>query len=204
MPCSFSLNVENMNLKHVLSGSWFIRLVLISLIIFGASIFAVFKNMELIVHGQLYYYVLLFSPDWADPYRIYTWMLYICLGLPMALSSIALVSSFLKVEKAPEKKIVALRRVMPKQGVAKVESQQIVKEAPKRVENDIASVRGGITCLHCNKVFSRALVMLDFHDGKNQLVSVCPYCNHVLGNNSDSKCTNEEFYVATPEEKMIR
>jgi hypothetical protein len=40
------------------------------------------------------------------------------------------------------------------------------------------------------------LVMLDFHDGKNQLVSVCPYCNHVLGNTNEEKSRTADFHVA--------
>ena len=88
-----------MGLKRLLSGNGFTRLVLVSWIIGAISILVLFKNMELIVHGQLYYYGLRFSADWADPYRIYTWLLFLCLGLPMALSGLALVSSFFKVEE---------------------------------------------------------------------------------------------------------
>jgi uncharacterized Zn-finger protein len=175
------------DLKRILNGNWFTRLVLLSWIICGVAIYLVFKNMELIVHGQLYYYGLHVSPDWADPYRIYTWLIYICLGLPMALSGIALVSSFLKVEVGPEKEFIVPQRLGSSPGIAKVEPQRFIREKPTRVEN---SDNGGISCPHCDRVFGRALVMLDFHGGKNQLVSVCPYCNHVLGKNSDVKCTN--------------
>lgn len=194
-----------MGLKRMLNGKSFTRLVMISWIICAVAILFVFKNMELIVHGQLYYYGLVFSPDWADAYRIFTWLIFLCLGLPMALSGLALVSSFLKVEKVPEPKNIDPQRLRPPQGVAKVGSQQIVGEVPKRVENGNGSGNGGgISCPRCRKVFSRALVMLDFHGGKNQLISVCPYCNHVLGNTSDEECTKENFHVATPDEKIMR
>ena len=181
-----------MGLKRILNGHWFTRLVLLSWIICAVSIYVLFKNMELIVHGQLYYYGLRLSPDWADPYRIYTWLVYLCLGLPMALSGIALVSSFLKVEKVPEKNGLVSQRPRFPQAVSKVETQRVVREAPERVEN---GSNGGISCPHCQKVFGRALVMLDFHDGKHQLVSVCPYCNHVLGSTSNVKSTNESFRI---------
>jgi len=205
MPRSFSLEVQKMGLKRMLSGKWFTRLVLISWIICAVAILIVFKNMELIVHGQLYYYGLVFSPDWADAYRIFTWLIFLCLGLPMALSGLALVSSFLKVDKVPEQKNIGPQRLRPPQGVAKVESQQIVREVPKRVENgDGGGNSGGISCPRCKKVFCRALVMLDFHGGKNQLISVCPYCNYVLGNTSDEKGIKENFSVATPHEKIMQ
>jgi len=194
-----------MGLRQMLSGNWFTRLVLVSWMICAVSIFVLFKNMELIVHGQLYYYGLRLSPDWADPYRICTWLIYLCLGLPMALSGIALVSSFLKVEKVQQKKNMVPQRLGPPRGVAEVESQQIIKEAPRRVENGNGNVNGeGIACPHCRKVFGRALVMLDFRSGKNRMVSVCPYCNHVLGYTSEERVTNKEFYVARPDEKTVQ
>ena len=194
-----------MGLRRMLSGKWFTRLVLISWIICAVSILVVFKNMELIVHGQLYYYGLVFSPDWADAYRIFTWLLFLCLGLPMALSGVALVSSFLKIEEIPKKESIVPQRIGPPRGVVKVESPQIVKEVPRRVENGNSSVNNsGISCPNCKKVFGRALVMLDFHGGKNRMVSVCPYCNTVLGYTGEEKAANESFHVATPDEKIIR
>ena len=92
-----------MGLKSMLTGKWFARLVMISWIICAVAILVIFKNMELIVHGQLYYYGLIFSPDWADAYRVLTWLIFLCLGLPMALSGIALASSFLKVARVPQR-----------------------------------------------------------------------------------------------------
>ena len=194
-----------MGLKRMLSGKWFTRLVLISWIICAVSILLVFKNMELIVHGQLYYYGLVFSPDWADAYRIFTWVIFLCLGLPMALSGLALVSSFLKVEKVPKRENIVPQRVGPPRGVTKVESRQIVKEVPRRVENSIgAGNNSGISCPHCKKVFGKALVMLDFRGGKNRMVSVCPYCNNVLGYTSEEKAANESFHVPTLDKKVMR
>ncbi len=83
-----------MGLKRMLSSSWFTRFVLVCSIACSVSIYFLFKSMELIVHGQLYYYGLIFSPNWADAYRVFTWLIFLCLGLPLALSGLALVSSF--------------------------------------------------------------------------------------------------------------
>ena len=178
-----------MGLKDILKDNWFTRIVMITWIICAVSVIALFKNMELIVHGQLYSYGLIFSPDWADPYRIYTWLIYACLGLPMALTVVALASSFLKFEKVSEKKSVVPQR--PPQETVNVEHQQATSKAPKKAENSKGGVNGSrISCPHCKKVFRRALVMLDCRSGKNQLVSVCPYCNIVLGNMGDKKGTD--------------
>jgi hypothetical protein len=73
-----------MGLKRVLSGRWFSRAVLIAWIISAVSIFVLLRDIELIVHGQLYYYGLRFSADWADPYRAYTWLIFVCLGVPFS------------------------------------------------------------------------------------------------------------------------
>jgi hypothetical protein len=184
-----------MGLKRMLSGNWFVRVVMITWIICAVSIFVLFKNMELIVHGQLYSYGLQLSPDWADPYRLYTWLIYICLGLPTALSGLVLVSSFLKVEKAPEapkRKDIFQQRLGQPRGVVKLESTQIAMEAPRRVENiNGTSSDGGISCPNCEKVFSRPLVMPDFHGDTKQLVSVCPYCYHILRARQLSEIYNE-------------
>lgn len=189
-----------MGLKRMLAGKWFTRIVLISWITCAISIFIAFKNMELIVHGQLYSYGLIFSEEWAGSYRFFTWMIFLSLGLPTALSGVALASSFFKVEQVQEKKIAVPQKLKPIPAVAKVERQQIARETSKSIENGNGD---GISCPNCKKVFGRALVMLDFHGGKNQLVSVCPYCNHILGNTSEAKCANEDFHVA-PYKKIER
>jgi hypothetical protein len=193
-----------MGLKRTLNSNWFIRLVLISWIVCGVCIYVVFKNMELIVHGQLYYYGLVFSADWADPYRVLTWMIFICLGVPMALSGVALVSSFLKVEEVPKRKSVVPQSVAPKRGAINAPSPQIAKEVPVRVESSNGlSNGGGISCPNCKRSFGRALVMLDFRGGKNRMVSVCPYCNSFLGYTSEEKASSESFHVAASEEKIV-
>ena len=192
-----------MGIKRMLTGKWFTRLVLISWIICTGSIFVVFKNMELIVHGQLYDYGLIFSTEWADAYRIFTWLIFVCLGLPMALSGIALASSCLKVERVPKREKIVPKKVGPPRGVAKVESRPIVKNTPSKVDSG-NSIGIGISCPECKKVFGRALVMLDFRSGKNRMVSVCPYCNHILGFSSDEdEAKNSSFTVETPDKKVL-
>jgi uncharacterized Zn-finger protein len=177
---------------------WYLRAVFVIWFIGAVIILVVFKNMELIVHGQLYYYGLVFSPEWADSYRVFTWLIYSFLGLQMALSGVALISTFVKAEEAPESKSVVQQSVKQPH-VVKAGSRPVVRETPKTVEN--TNVRG-ITCPYCKKVFSRALVMLDFSGGKNRLVSVCPYCNKVLGINGKEKSTNDNVSVVPPGEKI--
>jgi hypothetical protein len=195
-PESFFIAVQDLGIRQALSGRWFTRIALISWLISGVSIFVLLKDIELIVHGQLYYYGLVFNAAWADPYRFYTWMIFLCLGVPMALSGVALIFSFSKINKVPEKKIAVTQKVaVPQpvpQGVSQTQ-QQPVRRVPQMVE----SVNGGgISCPHCHKVFSRALVMLDFRGGKHKLVSVCPYCNYVLGNTSEEKRPDSSVQVA--------
>ena len=182
----------------MLSGKWFNRLVLASWIISAVSILVIFKNMELIVHGQLYNYGLIFSPDWADGYRIFTWLIFLCIGLPMVLSGIALAWSFVKIEKTPLKKNITLQKVGPPTGAVEVKPKQTeqVPQTPKTTEeapskrNNENNVK--ITCSECKKVFGRALVMLDFRSGANRMISVCPYCNAVLGYTSEERTTTED------------
>jgi len=179
-----------MGLKRVLTGHWFRRAVSVVWIVSAVSILVLLKDIEQIVHGQLYYYGLRFSADWADPYRLYTWLIFLCLGLPMALSGFTLVSSFIKeTDKVPEKKTA----------VEKVKPQLDVRENQKARETTNSMV---ISCPKCQKVFSRPLVMLDFASGKPKLVNVCPYCNHMLPNTENEKCANNNFHVANLDEKL--
>ena len=179
-------------------GKSFLRFVFIIWFIGSVIILVVFKNMELIVHGQLYHYGLVFSSEWADAYRVFTWLIYICLGTQMALSAIALVSTFVVAEEAPESKS-GVQQLVKQPQVVKAGSQPVVRETPKKVESNNVS---GITCPYCKKVFSRALVMLDFSGGKNRLVSVCPYCNKVLGINGKEKSANDNVSVVSSGEKI--
>lgn len=191
-----------MGLKRMLCGKWFNRLVLVGWIVCAVSILAVFKNMEQIVHGQLYSYGLVFSPDWADPYRLFTWLLFVCLGLPTALSGVALVSTFLKIENVPRKKTIVPQ---------KIQSPRVVKMASRpttrmdQIEKSEGSLKnGGISCPKCNKIFGQALVMLDFSGGKKHMVSVCPYCNYILGNTDQKQGTKElHFHVALSDEELV-
>jgi len=205
--------VENMGLKSILTGKWFLRLVMIIWMVCAVSIYFAFKNMEYIVHGDLYYYGLVFSPEWADTYRVFTWLIFICLSVPVALSAIVLGSSFLKVGKIPERVKVVSEKSGPPRGIAKVEHRQTpqtrrtspaiqtVNEVPVRSRVDNGNCVG-ISCPECKKVFGRALVMLDFRSGSNRMVSVCPYCNHVLGYTSDEKAKKEDFQVGMSENRI--
>src|SRR3990170_3770934 len=137
-----------MGLKRVLTGRWFSRAVLIVWIISAVSIFVLLKDIELIVHGQLYYYGLRFSPNWADPFHFYTLLIFLCLGLPMALSGFTLVLSFIKeTDKVPEKKTAVEQKVKP---------QPDAREEQKARETNNSML---ISCPKCEKVFSRPLVM---------------------------------------------
>ena len=197
----------------MLTSKWFTRIVLISWIVCAASILVVFKNMEFIVHGQLYDFGLIFSPEWADAYRVLTWMIFICAGVPMALSGIAIASSFLNVEEIQERERIVPQKVGPPRGVAKAGSpqprptqqtrpvQQPAREPVTRTDNGNCV---GISCPECKKVFGRALVMLDFRSGSNRMVSVCPYCNHVLGYTSEDKSKDSGFRVASPDKRITQ
>ena len=178
-----------MSLKGILNDNWFRRMALVTSIICAGLIFVLFKNLELIVHGRLYYYGLELSPHWADPYRLYTWLIYISLGLPTAFSCIALVSSFLNVGKVKKKQNTVQQRTGAPQETVKIEPRPAVRKVPERFQN---SNGDNSSCPRCKKIFSRPLVMLDFRSGKNRVVNVCPYCNYVLGYTSEERVVNEE------------
>ena len=205
-----------MDLASMLTGKWFTRLVLVSCIVCSVSIYFVFKNMEFIVHGQLYHFGLVFSPEWADGYRVFTWLIFVCVSVPTALSSLVLASSFLNVAKMSEAEHIVPQKAGPARGVTKVgyiksqqhrpvqQSRQVQEPARKtigRVDNGNCL---GMSCPECKKVFGRALVMLDFRSGSNRMVSVCPYCNHVLGYTGEEKTKNDAFLAGSQDKKILQ
>jgi hypothetical protein len=200
--------VENMSLKSMLTSKWFTRMVLVSWIVCAASIIVVFKNMELIVHGQLYDYGLVFNAAWADGFRVLTWMIFIFAGVPMALGGIALASSFLNNEGLPEREERVPQRAGPPRGIAKPAQQASATRKPLQAQQPVRRIDNGncvgISCPECKKVFGKALVMLDFRSGSNRMVSVCPYCNAVLGYTSEEKSNDDSFHVATSDKEIVR
>jgi hypothetical protein len=185
------------DLQRVLSSRGFMRLVLVVWIICTVFLVFLFKSMEQIVHVQLYDYGLVLDHSWLDPFRLCSSLIYYgCLLPPLVLSGVVLMSSFI----AGRKMNAVSRRPMQPQA-AKVQPRPVVREAPKTSQS---GKRNAIACPNCKKVFSRALVMLDFRGGKNRMVSVCPYCNYVLGTARDERGLDENFHVAQPEEKIIR
>lgn len=199
-----------MGLASMLTGKWFTRLVFISCMVCSVAIYFAFKNMEFIVHGQLYDFGLIFSAAWADGYRVFTWMVFLFLGVPTALSALALASSFLKVKEIP--------KIAPPKGVTKVgyiglKKSRPVQNSSVRQPRPVQQTRQpqrpntvtakatddgnllGMSCPECKKVFGRALVMLDFRSGSNRMVSVCPYCNHVLGYTDEEKAKHSGLQV---------
>lgn len=187
-----------MGLKRALAGNWVSRITLVVWIISAIGIIFLLKSMELIVHGQLYYYGLQFSSEWADPYRTYTYLFYLCLGLPLALSGVALGSSFIKeTEKVPEKK-TAVQQNVRLQPPAKTGAHTIIKEKSRIFDNSISSE---IECPKCKKTFSRTLEMLDFRSEKPRILNACPYCNHVL-TNTVKKSGNGDFHVENTDKKV--
>jgi len=195
--------VQSVDLQRMLNGSWFIRLVLIVWIVCAASLVVLLKNMESIVHVQLYEYGLVVSPDWLGPYQLFSSLIYyFCLLPPLILSGFALISTFIREPDKASKRINTAPHGPKPPQVTKVQSPPLVREVmPKKVEN---TNNNGISCPNCKKTFGRALVMLDFRSGRNELVSVCPYCNHVLVCSSEGKGPNYEAYMASLDKEITR
>ena len=89
-----------MVLKNSKKNVWFSGAALLTSITCAAVAYFLLTRIDLIVHGELYNFGLNFSSEWADPYRTYMLLIYVCLILPIVLSSISLFFSF-KVKVTP-------------------------------------------------------------------------------------------------------
>jgi uncharacterized Zn-finger protein len=148
-----------MSWKGLFNGFWFVRVVLVLWIVSVGFVVFLLGRIDGIVHGDLYGFGLQFSPVWAQPYWAFLRLVYVCLAVPLVLSGLVLVFGVFRRGDGVGGRVV-------RGGVG------------RRVRGEDHMV---VSCPKCRRVFGKPLVMLDFGGGKGRLVSVCPYCSHVLG-----------------------
>lgn len=190
-----------MGLRSMASSNWVYRIVFLTWIICAVVMIILLNSIDLIVHGDLYNYGLQMSTDWANPYWTYLRLNYVLLGVPMALSLIAIAIGFIG-KRARVVTSVAKPRPNPQRVVSRQLEQKEINRS--NIKRPVCRENGNmlISCPSCKKVFGRPLVMLNFEGGKTKLVNVCPYCNHVLGSAEDEKKSNTDFQIATGNKKL--
>jgi uncharacterized Zn-finger protein len=206
-----------MSSTRLFNSHKFNRIIIVALIVWIASAAVniyVLTRFDALVHGQLYEYGLRFDNAWADAYYSYSQLMYIAIGVPIALSFVAILIGFKSItEKTP-----ATHTLKPKlaqtQPVTRPQPQPVIRTQPQpvaRQEQKPQDVKAkvkentnvtGVTCPNCKKVFGRPLVMLNFENGKNRLMNVCPYCSHVLGNSENKQEPKSEFSIADSDKKL--
>jgi uncharacterized Zn-finger protein len=95
--------VPKLNLKAALNNSKYKMLVLLVSITCAAIGYFLLTRIDLIVHGQLYNFGLIFSAEWADSYRAYMWAIYACMVTPVVLSGVGLVSGLIRIKQRVSK-----------------------------------------------------------------------------------------------------
>lgn len=145
-----------------LVNSYLQKFVLVLWIVSSFFVLFLLSRIDWVVHHELYDFGLQFSAVWADPYWFSLRLIYVCLAVPSVLSGVVLGLDFW------DKRGSVFKRGVKRDGA---------KGVIKGLERNNMLVR----CPNCEHVFSKPLVMLDFSGGKTRLVSVCPYCNQVLG-----------------------
>ena len=154
-------------------------------------------RFDTLVHSQLYNYGLQFDHAWADTYYLYAQLMYIALGVPMALSVFFIVIGF---KRETSKTSESASELKPK--LTQPQPRPVVHQERKVEVRDNGNSSMVISCPSCKKVFSRPLVMLNFEGGKTRLVNVCPYCNHVLGNAENEQTSKSDFQIADADKKL--
>ena len=197
-----------MSSNRLFNSCKFNRVVLLALIVWIASAAVsmyLLTRFDSLVHGELYNYGLQFDHAWADVYYSYSQLMYIALGVPIALSFVAILIGFKTVtEKNPLEPKLKPKLVQP-QPVVRPQQQPMTRQeqkAPVKVQVRENTNITGVTCPSCKKVFGRPLVMLNFESGKNRLVNVCPYCSYVLGNAENKQSSKLDFRVADSDKKV--
>ncbi len=90
--------VHELSLKSKSGHSRFRLLALIVSTAVAALVYFLLTRVDLIVHAQLYTFGLSFSPVWADPYRLFMWLIYGCLLTPVVLYGAAFLSGLVRLK----------------------------------------------------------------------------------------------------------
>jgi hypothetical protein len=161
--------------------SFLSKVTLVMWLISAGFIMVLLSKIDGIVNGEFYNYGLQFSFGWATSYWAFLRLTYACLALPTILSIAVLGMDLFR--KANGGRSVPATEVKP--GDGQVQSHK---------ESSMV-----ISCPNCQKMFYTPLTMLDFGTGKAKLVSVCPYCNHILSRADEKK--PDDIQVLEPEKK---
>jgi uncharacterized Zn-finger protein len=191
-----------MSSNRLFNSQRFNRVVIVVLVVWVASAaFGIYllTRFDTLIHGQLYDFGLKFDQAWADVYYSYVQLMYIALGVPIALSVFSIVIGFKRENgKTPE----PAPKLKPKLSQPQPRPAVCEERKAKVKQNSNGNSSMVISCPSCKKVFSRPLVMLNFEGGKTRLVNVCPYCNHVLGNAENEKSPESDFQIADVDKKL--
>jgi uncharacterized Zn-finger protein len=193
-----------MSSNRLFNSQRFNRVVIVVLAVWIASAaFGIYllTRFDTLVHGQLYDFGLRFDQAWASSYYSYMQLMYIALGVPIALSVFSIAIGFKReTDKAPE----PAPKLKPKLTQPQPQPRPVVCEERKVKVKEVNNSNNSmvISCPSCKKVFGRPLVMLNFEGGKTRLVNVCPYCNHVLGNAENEQTPKSDFQIADEDKKL--
>lgn len=116
-------------------NQWLSRILLIAIIATSSIVMYAINEIDKIINGnqvgQLYYYSLQFSLDWANPYWGFTQIIYISLGATIIMSTVVLLLGFIKTKK-PSPNLTSVKPEKPLQKPIHITPQPIAK--PKAPE----------------------------------------------------------------------
>jgi uncharacterized Zn-finger protein len=216
-----------MSLKLLLQNNWLTKIVIVANIVGAILVWFVFSRIDTVVNVDLYKYDLQFNSTWYNVYLADLRLGYICLGIPIILSLVALGLEFVKVWKPAYRDSASLETVVPsrvfsmepepkedkkegesllKNNCGYLENQAKPEVKPQRAaeETKVFENKGNlvISCPNCKKVFGTPMVMVDFAGGKDKLINVCPYCSQSLGEAQEEKSIDKNIHAADMNDKL--
>jgi len=166
--------VDQMNSKRRSNSERLLYIAaLLVWIISGVTMLFSLNVIDMIVNNELYDFGLQLSADWLMPYWTYMRLNYALLGISLVLSFLALaVGLSRRNEQLQENVITDPQKHQP------ITQRNTLRQKERNLPQADGIIM--ISCSACGKEFSRPMVSLSFEEGKNRLVNVCPYCNHIL------------------------
>ncbi len=171
------------------------------------SVYYSLMLLDNIVQVSLYNYGVEFSYDWANPYWVTLRIVQGLLGLIAIVTVVYAIYSY-RTQPRADTNMQKIPRIEPelktsrteidaritrseldrrkqkvdakKTGVAMPLRERSNEYAPT-IEQQLSDIPPGmVSCRHCGKIFTQPLRMLDFHEDRPRMVSICPFCNEVI------------------------
>ena len=181
--------VQQLNIKGIFINSRFKQLVLLICIANAIIIYFLLTRIDLVVHGDLYSFGLVYNSEWADSYRLFMCSIYACLVIPVVLSGLVLGFSLLDKPNLTQmqRKVTVTPSKLPGKTVKDAENTPILPDKPLKTQKKLQAnlPEKNISSEPRKEVKSPPITEGEMEPGEhnqqsNSMIISCPKCKKVF------------------------